>query len=148
MKIRMLTGISGPDIDIAPKAETDRFTREEALRLMLTSQAEPAEDEAADALASVQELVASIAGAAVNTSALEGAGPVMTPLLTRLAEPADDEAADALASVQELVASVAGAEVNASASEEEGPVMTPPADSPPVAAPAPAPSRAKSRRKR
>lgn len=51
MKIRMLTGIAGPNIDFKPKEETDAFSDGEALRLMLSDRAEPADDESAVALA-------------------------------------------------------------------------------------------------
>ncbi|HXH52542.1 MAG TPA: hypothetical protein VNH53_03810 [Sphingomicrobium sp.] len=50
MKIRMKVGISGPNITLSPKQETEAFTDDEALRLMLSDQAAPADEEAADAL--------------------------------------------------------------------------------------------------
>jgi hypothetical protein len=51
MRIRMLTGISGLDFNLVPREETERFTDGEALRLMLSDQAEPADEESALALA-------------------------------------------------------------------------------------------------
>lgn len=55
MKIRMLTGISGPSINLNPKDETDAFSAGEALRLMLSDQAEPVDEEAETALASARK---------------------------------------------------------------------------------------------
>jgi hypothetical protein len=57
MKIRMLTSICGPDVDLAPKAETESFSAAESLRLMLTDQAEPADEEAEIALADARAAV-------------------------------------------------------------------------------------------
>lgn len=51
MKIRMLTGISGLDFTLVPKEETDRFSDGEALRLMLSDQAEPVDETSQKALA-------------------------------------------------------------------------------------------------
>jgi hypothetical protein len=50
MKIRMLTGISGPEVNVSPKEETEAFNDHEAIRLMVSNQAEPADDESAEAL--------------------------------------------------------------------------------------------------
>lgn len=55
MKIRMLTGISGVDFNLIPKEETERFSDGEAVRLMTSDQAEPADAEAAAALAEARE---------------------------------------------------------------------------------------------
>jgi hypothetical protein len=54
MKVRMLTGISGADFNLVPKDESDRFSDGEAVRLMLSDQAEPADDEAEAALAAAR----------------------------------------------------------------------------------------------
>ncbi|HEX8585055.1 MAG TPA: hypothetical protein VF680_11660 [Allosphingosinicella sp.] len=54
MKIRMLTGISGPDINLTPKDETEVFSDAEAVRLMVTDQAEPADAESEKALAAAR----------------------------------------------------------------------------------------------
>jgi hypothetical protein len=41
MKIRMLTGLSGPEISLSPKDETDQFDDVEAQRLIDAGFAEP-----------------------------------------------------------------------------------------------------------
>lgn len=40
MKIRMLTGISGPTINVSPKEKTEAFSDDEAQRLIDSGQAE------------------------------------------------------------------------------------------------------------
>lgn len=42
MRIRMLTGICGPEIDVQAGEETDKFDRDTAIRLIESGQAVPA----------------------------------------------------------------------------------------------------------
>jgi hypothetical protein len=56
MKIRMLTGISGLDFNVVPKEETDRFSDGEAVRLMLSDQAEPVDEQSVAALTAARDV--------------------------------------------------------------------------------------------
>jgi|GEM_PF-6616852 len=86
MKIRMLTGISGPDICLTPKEETDRLTREESIRLMLSGQAEPADEEAEEALASILPAIAGLAVLAALVP-VHADAPSAAPTAVSLAHP-------------------------------------------------------------
>lgn len=48
MKIKMLTSISGPDFSLAPNEETERFSPDEAVRLIEAGYAVPVAGKAAE----------------------------------------------------------------------------------------------------